>query len=234
MTTVNRVPDHSTIFEEPSNNQQLNENLNQQQNNQLSQSNKATHCCYCCHKSQIYLCSTHYHKLPDLIVQHQPVIMSADVHFEQQSINQTPIDNLASKLALVYTPHWIENDVFLPTGNQISCNMNSNSYQFGNRVNNLLNNQNKSQQQQHNHQTNESESYSPKIIRCPLNSALYQYNPRLKAKIMLNARRSASVNLPIDHETLRQVGYSLRMISEQFHLQRLQANAVSIKTFESY
>ena len=234
----------------------MNNQLNQQNNLQsnLQSNQQAKHCC--CQTSQILF----YSALPDLILQHQPVIMSADMHFDhQQSINQMQIDNLTSKLSLVYTPHWIENDVFLPgnqsfnaanmsnlgnnTVNQHHANNNqaTNSQvinnQAINQVNNLLNSQinhaaNNQQQQQQN-QLNKLDFCSPRIVRCQLNSALYQFNPRLNAKIMLNnnARRSASVSLPIDHETLRQVGYSLRMISEQFHLQRLQAKAVSILNF---
>lgn len=223
------MPDYTIPEEQPTCSQQLNDQPN----------NRATsaHCC-CCESSQIVLCS-HYHRLPDLIVQHQPaIIMSSDVQFEQsQSVNQIPIDNLASKLALVYTPHWIENDVFLPGNQSYNSTTMSNqvsNHQAINQVNNLLNNQVNNRKQSNNQQPNQSNKLdlcSPRIVRCQLaNSAIYQYNRRLNAKIMLNnARRSASVSLPIDHETLRQVGYSLRMISEQFHLQRLQANAVSTK-----
>lgn len=255
LTTLNRAPDYSTIPEETGH--QLNDPPTEQTSPSQPNEEKAIHCC-CCPKSRLLLCSPAYcSKLPDLIIQHQPVIMSADVHFEQQPPISQPIDSLTSKLALVYTSQWVENDVFLPAnqsyapnvhhpmdGNQMNHPQANN--QAINRVNNLLNhqrnqdnsgNQENGQQfgqqfgQQHSpqrSQLNKSvDSCSPRIVRCSLNSALYQYNPRLKAKIMMNARRSASVSLPIDHETLRQVGYSLRMISEQFHLQRLQANAVS-------
>ena len=236
---MNRAPDYSTIPEETT--RQLNDQLTDQPNEQTSQfanqpnKDEAIHCC-CCPHSQVLLCSpAYYSRLPDLIIQHQPVIMSADVHFEQQQpISQMPIDNLTSKLALVYTSQWIENDVFLPANQSYAMNghYQTNNHAI-NRVNSLLNHQRNqdssgNQAANQNSQLNKSvDSCSPRTVRCSLNSALYQCNPRLKAKMMMNARRSASVSLPIDHETLRQVGYSLRMISEQFHLQRLQANAVS-------
>lgn len=158
------------------------------------------------------------------MVQHQPIIMSADVHFDQQSLNQMPIDNHSPKLALVYTTHWIENDVFLPAGSQ--------SFSQFTQLNSQQNNQGNNQEQSS--QLNKQDTCSPlRIPRCPLSSsALYQCNQqRFKARLMAaKARRPASVSFPIDHETLRQVGYSLRMISEQFHLQRLKANCVSFNS----
>ena len=255
MTTLNRAPDYSTIPEETGHDDPLAEPSSPF----ASQPNEEKHCC-CCPKSQLLLCSPVYYSapLPDLIIQHQPVIMSADVHFEQP-ISQR-IDNLTSKLALVYTSQWVENDVFLPAtqsyaghhpmshqanhpmSHQMSHQASHTNHHAINRVNNLLNHQRNQDGNQGQHSPQQSpqrsqlnksvDSYEPRIVRCSLlNSALYQCNPRLKAKIMMNARRSASVSLPIDHETLRQVGYSLRMISEQFHLQRLQANAVSLRLF---